>query len=102
MKTAFSIYMDYKNAMQQAEALDRAAADIRSELSSLHEAKEDIRSSWSGEPAEEYIRRISVTESDLRKLAESVSKAAGTTRRIAIITYEAEQRAIELASARTY
>lgn len=99
-KTSYSIYLDYQKAMNQADRLDDAARMISAEMKNLQNCKSKISSSWQGESATSYIRKVNVVEDDLTRMAKSIKKTADAIRKIARATYDAEQQALELAKER--
>lgn len=99
-KTAHSIYLDYQNAIKQAERLEQAAKDLKKEASRLGDCRHDISAAWKGENASMYLRKVKTVETDVSKMEKNVTKAATAIRKIAAETYRAEKAALELAKVR--
>ncbi len=99
-KTAYSIYLDYQNAIKQAERLEQAAKDLKREASKLSDCRRSISTSWKGDNASTYLRKVKTVESDISKKEKNITKAAAAIRKIATETYRAEKAALELAKIR--
>ena len=99
-KTAYSIYLDYQKAMKQADQLEGAAKIIRNERKNVQASQKSISAAWQGDNATKFIKKVNVVEEDLDSIAKNVQNAANVIRQIAKETYEAEQKALDLAKAR--
>ena len=96
-KTAFSIYMDYKKTMNQANELERVARDLKSLANSNFQSSiSRLNSNWTGEAASAYIKKANKLKSDMENSANSISKTSSALKTIAITTYKAEMAALAL------
>lgn len=102
-KSAFEIRMDYDRAVRQANSLDEIARDLKNTANrDLQNCMSQISSNWTGNNSTAYVRKCGVLKSNIVKTAESLSRTADTIRRIAKNTYDAEMRALNLATVRKY
>ena len=61
MKTEYQIYLDYNQAMRQADKLDELAAELEQVGGTkLGEALGQVRANWSGENADAFLRKANV------------------------------------------
>lgn len=101
-KTKFSIMMDYHRTLQQAAALDRAAAELARCINKSGENKNQVGAYWHGENAQLYIQKMDLTIEDIRKIQKNIVDTSATIRRIAKRTYDTEMRALLISQRRTY
>ena len=102
MKTEISIYLDYRQAMADAERLGDIASNLRNDISKLQNILGTIDSAWTGPEAGEYRLKLARTLNRLEKMERAYCKAADAVRQIAENTYRAEMTVLRLASSRTY
>lgn len=102
MATLYKIEMDYRAALLEAEALERAAKRVGGQREELQRSEGQIRACWQGEDAELYIGKMQKTEHDMKITEKNLYRAASVTRGIAEKVYLAEKRAIEIANIRKY
>ncbi len=97
-KSLHLIEMDFKNAISQAENLERIAKEIENLLNNQFKPCMDIVSgSWRGENASSYIRKGNIVREDICSEAKKIRDTAAVVREIARRLYEAEKRAYRLA-----
>lgn len=103
MEESSRIYMNYRQAMEQADQLDAQARQL-SELAGarLEETITRMGTHWKGENANAYLAKCRILQEKLRKTARGLSNAAAALRTSAKRTYQAELRALELSRARNY
>ncbi len=102
-KTMYSIQMDFQRAKNQAERLEGIARDIsRLADNNLAGCMRDISANWKSGNASLYVSKGQTVAEHLRSVAAGLNQTAATIRTIAQNTYNAEERAIELAKARKY
>lgn len=103
MKTEYEIYLDYHQAIRQADKLDELASELeRVGGTQLQEALGQVRANWSGENADTFMRKTAVLSSQNSKNVQKLRSIASTIRTIARNTYNAEMRALRIAQERGY
>lgn len=100
-KTSYSIYLDYRKAVSQAERLEKAAQELRKEYNRMEDCYTSVSGAWKGDNANAYLAKIRKLQQEINRVEENITQAAIAVRRIARVTYDAEQRALELAKERT-
>lgn len=99
MATRFSIEMDFNQAMRQADRLDELAEQLRSlSDNKFNGTLQNISSGWKGENATAYLAKGTTLKGKMTSTAGELSGIASDIRTIARRVYEAEMRALELAS----
>lgn len=102
-QSALQIQLDYNNAIRQAEALKEAAGELRRTADGeLQDCIAEISRNWSGENSAAYRNKCSALQEKIRKSAARLDKTADTIRQIAKNTYDAEMRAVRIATVRKY
>lgn len=99
-KTSYSIYLDYKKSMKDAEQIEQAARRIMKETSNILDCHSAVASAWKGENADILKRKLLKLESKLSTISKQLQKSAKTVRTIAESTYRSEQAALEMAKNR--
>lgn len=99
-KTSYSIYLDYKKAMKDAETIEHAAKKAKREASGIMDNYNTVSAAWKGENADKLKRKLLKLESKLSTMSKQLQKAAKTVRTIAESTYRSEQAALEMAKNR--
>ena len=98
-----TIYMNYRQAVTQAERL-QAQAEQMSRLagSRMADMMTRLRGNWKGENADAYLAKCAALQEKMLRTARGLSAAAESIRTAAERTYKAEMRALELARQRSY
>ena len=102
-KSAYTIKLDYKNALKQEESLEESARDIEKiSKTDLMGCMNRISKEWKGEASDAYRSKGQKSAENLLAIAKNLRKTATTIREIAQRTYDAEMRALALAQKREY
>lgn len=102
-KTAYSIKMDYNNAIKQAEKLEKLARDLKQiAQTQLQECLSNVDRSWKSTSSVKYINKGKKLREEILSRAKNLEKTAETIRTIAKNVYDAEMRSLEIAKRRTY
>lgn len=102
-KSLHLIEMDFKNAIRQAENLERIAKEIENLLNGQFDSCMNIVSgNWRGENASSYIRKGNIVREDICCEAKKIRDTAAVVREIARRLYEADMRAYRLARKRKH
>lgn len=102
-KSSIEIQMDYNNAVRQADSLCQIARDMkRTADRSLQDCVSEISHSWTGSNSTAYINKCNILKSNILGTAGQLEKTADVIRRIARNTYDAEMKALRLATVRKY
>lgn len=102
-KSEFSIRMDYKNAIKQAEKLEDTADKIkRTAKNDLDDCINRINSAWDGDSSNRFCRKGYTVVDELEVIAQELRRTAETIRKIATNTYNADMRALDIAKSRNY
>ncbi len=101
MKTAAEINFDYQRAINQAEDLDNAAADLkRTAQNSLEDVRSDLYRAWRSDSADSYRKKLAKVKEDMLTTAKNLNRAADTIRDIAREVRDAELNALRIAMER--
>ena len=102
-KSGFEIRMDYKNAIRQADSLTEVARELRRTADNdLQYCVAEISNNWTGDNSTAYVNKCNMLKSNILKTADRLEKTAVTIRKIAKNTYDAEMKALQLATVRKY
>lgn len=102
-KTAFQIQMEYNNAKKQAKRLREIANNInKSATDDLMSNMDQLGSAWKSDTSNQFRQKGQKVSNNLVNVARNFRQAADTIERIAINTYNAEMRALEVAKTRKY
>lgn len=98
-----TIYMNYRQAVNQAERLQEQAEQL-SRIANTRMADMMVRlnGNWKGENAEIYLAKCAALQEKIGRTARGLFAAAAAIRTAAERTYQAEMRALELARQRSY
>ena len=99
-KTSYSIFIDYKKALKDAELIEHAAKKTMKEASRIVDNCNAVSAAWKGENAEKLKEKLLRMEEKLKKTAKQLHKTAQVVRTIAEATYKSEKAALELAKKR--
>ncbi len=103
MKTQAQIYMDYKNACNQADSLEQVARNLDDVAGKqMQDCLGQVQAHWKGDNSEAYVGKGRMLQGKIKNTAGELKKAAAAIRTIAKNTYDAEMRALEIARAREY
>lgn len=103
MKTEYQIYLDYHQAIRQANKLDELAAELEKVGGTqLQEVLERVRANWSGENADAFMSKTIVLSSQNTKNVKKLRDIASTIRKIAENTFDADMRALRISQERSY
>lgn len=103
MKTEYQIYLDYQNAIRQADKLEKLADELNKVGGKDYERELDqIRMSWNGENADKFLHASSVILSRNSKNVKKMRDIASVIRKTAENTMQAELKALEIAKKREY
>lgn len=98
-----SILFNYQKAKEQARQLENTAQELRSLAeNSMEDSLQQLRVSWTGENADEYIRKGYILKEEIGDAAEDLREIAESIRAVAKAIYEAEMAAKQIAEKRTY
>ncbi len=100
--TRFSIIMDYRNAMAQADAIDSLIAELRSDCNRLNGCNDRINIYWKGDNALKYKSKVVKTTQNISQIIKDLSNISATIKRIAKRTYDTEMATLEISRNRTY
>lgn len=101
MKSSWEIRIDFQNAIAQATALENLANDIERKVAGkLTQSAQSIHAAWKGESASQYINKTMDLCKQVQRTVTTLRDTASDIRRIAKQIYDAEQRALEIASRR--
>lgn len=102
-KTLTSIQIDFNRAMKQADRLDDLAYELTGlAQNQINGAMQEIHYSWTGEAAEQYLKKGQIIEEKVIQSASQLKKIAAVIRTTATVTYNAELEAIRIAQIREY
>lgn len=102
-KTAYSIWMDFRNADKQADALEEIARTVRQTAAGdLTDCLEEMAVAWVSDNSTAYRKKCAAVADQLEEIARNLEKSAETVRTIAANTYDAEMAALATATTRTY
>ena len=97
------IYMNYKQAVQQADRLQDQAEQLRRIADNrMGDLMQRVNANWRGESADAYLAKCTAMQEKVDRTARSLTNTANALRRAAQRTYNAELRALEIARQRTY
>ena len=103
MRSEGAILYDFRKAMQDAETLENAAEKMkRLAENDMENSKHSLSAAWTGQASEGYQRKYVKLQRDILSSANDLRRQASTIRTMARRTYEAEMRALRLASDRNY
>ena len=98
-----TIYMNYRQAVSQAERLQEQAERLsRMANSRMADTMTRLNTHWKGENAEAYLAKCAALQDKMGRTARNLSAAANAIRTAAERTYKADMRALELARQRAY
>lgn len=101
--TKYQLYYNYNLANKKADELDNIADSIRNLADKkIADDTNHIRGNWSGESANEFVRKLDAFSQKCKSEANNISNIANTIRRIAKRTYDTEMKALEISKNRTY
>jgi uncharacterized protein YukE len=103
MASRYSIEMDFKHAIAQANKLD----EIADNLSNLSNNKfqgtlQNLSTNWKGENASSYLNKGSMLQGQINSTSKELHSIADDIRAIAQRIYNAEMAALSIAETRTY
>lgn len=102
-KSMHSIEMNFARAVQQAQKLEEIAGKIEQLTEgSCQACLNELSSNWKGEGANAFLKKGNRLKDNMKESARNLKKTGSTIREIARRTYDAEKRAYQLASSRTY
>lgn len=101
-KSRFSIIMDYRNAMRQAEKIADAANELATRQQEIEQYINTIRTGWTGDNALMYTKKLEVSKMNIEKLQKKLNNIAEVVKRIARRTYETEMATLEISQRRSY
>lgn len=102
-KTLTSIQIDFNRVMKQADRLDDLAYELTGVAQNqINGAMQEIHHSWTGEAAEQYLKKGQIIEKKVIQSASQLKKIAAVIRTMATVTYNAELEAIRIAQIREY
>lgn len=103
MSSLFTINMNYRRGIEQANKLNELAIQLKKESDrQLEETINDISLNWQGENAQAYLVKCRKMQENLRKNAKQLKEASETVRKIVQNIYETEMRNYRIAQKRTY
>lgn len=103
MSNAYMIEFNYKQAIEQADSLERLSKDLLSlSQEELSSCLSEIQNNWIGDNSDSYIEKGEKLAKNIVTTANKAAKAASTIRSIAKSIYDAEMAALAMAEARTY
>ena len=102
-KNSYTIKMEYKKALAQANQLEEIATEImnltdKELLGSINR----IAKNWNGEASDRYQKKGQKSVNNIQKIAGQLKKTSEVIRDIAKRTYNAEMKALTLAKTREY
>lgn len=102
-KSVYTIKMNFKSAMDQADQLEEVANEIeRTAKTDIMGSMNRIVKSWTGEASRDYCKKGQKVAENILKYAKQLKESAEAIREIAQRTYRAEMKALELAKKREY
>lgn len=103
MKSAASIYMNYRQAMRKADELDEIADELKKLADQeLQNTLQMISANWKSTNATAYLAKGDKLGNNIQSTSVQIRNVASTVRSVAKRTYEAEMKAYRLAAARKY
>ena len=103
MATQFEIWLNYTQAMRQADRLEDQAGRLeeigRNRVASV---LQELAGAWQGDNSEAFRSRAFRLQTEIRDVASILKRVAAVIRQTARNTYDAEMKALELAQKRTY
>lgn len=94
MKSENEIYLDYQRAQDVVGELRGMARDTRTiQEQDFHTALGAVRASWSGDNADEFLRRASKLDGEIGGLADSLERIAQAIEEMSQNLYDAETAA---------
>jgi uncharacterized protein YukE len=102
MATQATIWFNYQQAIQQAEAVARIATDLKKlSTNDLEDALDQVSASWQGENANRYHAKGSELQQQVAETARTLQSISSEIRDIAKRIYNAEMANLEIAKTRT-
>lgn len=102
-KTTNQIWMDFKNASNQANRLEEIAGKIEStSRKDLTGNLNQLSSCWKSDSSTAFRKKGQNTSDNLLTVAKNLREAATVIRTVAKNTYDAEMEAVRLANVRSY
>ena len=101
-KTRSSVTLAYNKAVKEAGNLENIARKVETQKSKLFECRGSISKSWRGENSVAYLKKMEERERELAKVISDLKSIAGTIKKVATTTYNADMKAINLAQKRKY
>lgn len=102
MANAF-IKVDFEKVFQQANELDEIAANLDNlQKSDLADCMSETSRNWSGEHADNYMKKGVKVRSDISETAKKLKNTANMIREMAKKHKKAEEEAEKIANIRTY
>lgn len=97
------IYMNYRQAIQQADRLQDQAEQLRRIATDrMSDMMQRVNANWRGESADAYMAKCIAMQEKVNRTAQNLTGTANALRTAAQRTYNAEMRALEIARRRTY
>lgn len=101
MSRESEIYMDFKRAKEAADQLDAIAANIsKVSTGNLSTARNTLLASWECPSANAFQNKGQILQDNIMKTASTIRTIASGIRSEAKRLYEAEQKALAIASRR--
>ena len=102
-KSLYQIQMDYKNVVRQADSLMEIANELkRTANSGLQDCISQISGNWTGANATAYIGKCNSLQKKILQSAAKLQRTAEVIKKVAKNTYDAEMRARDIMTVRTY
>lgn len=99
--TEKSIQMNYRRSVEQAGELEAQAARLRGVASTeLEEMMVQVRGSWTGTSADQYLEKCRLLQEKIAKTASELEKSAQILRTAAVRFYNTEMESLRLAQER--
>lgn len=97
------IEITFNSAMNQATKLDNCAASLRRIASSdISATRADLLAAWEGDNANAYVSKLDLTSGNILETAKKLENIASTLRSVARTFRDAELKALEIATLRSY
>lgn len=101
MKTASQIKFDFQQAKKRAAELEEIAEDMRRlAKSDLENTMGNLSAAWKGDSSRQYLTKAARLQEEITATSRDLNNIADTIRRIAAIIYDAEMKALQIATQR--
>lgn len=95
MKTSESIEIDFKNAENQAKSAEECAEALKKAAAQLRGIMQELHAGWKGEAAEVYLDKCEALAQEIGRSSGNMSRISESIFETARAFYKAEKAALE-------